>query len=650
MLPNRLLQTFRLIRVDNWAPLLSTVNCSWAQSSSFFSWPILRSKVFHDNENHHAHEVLVNTIKSFPIFQPISANSFSSPMGNLPETILNPRLCNKSDPDRIVEDFKSLMLYCHKKEVCISEDTFDEFVDLFCSECHKFSDEQIIDCLAYLRIHPSTTSTRTKNYCEIWNELDKVCVSRIDQWKMKELLHISDAWYQLGVARISKFVLLALRKIGRKVSKMSRDEMIHSMFFCNIVRRPIIEMFDYEVNFNKLIDGMSIDEVGVMSMGFFKTQTPIRNPELIDKIIRKTIGSVDTVKDITLVAILKILRYSSKLPQVDLLTELLDSLVPQVGRISLLSCLHVALLGSDIQTCHEEIVELIVKRFLRELDSTRLKDMERICHVISLYNFKSSDGSELELCSKIIQKVKENVDECVRYPRCFSNLVHYLTLCGFHDEELISSVLDVKFIKHAYDTNIRLGRELFCLDGFAKINLKDTYKGNQLPDKYRKTMGRLMTHYVPQRNSKFKLSTTDRILLEIKEATDGLMKTSTFKHILPHFERPDVVLCYDTVKKKAIPLSPNCPEDYIGAILTREDMLGDLSGDSNLVTVAISVGGWNNAVRDKNRPTGSFQMKLKQLDLLGHKPCVIYWHEWRLLENHRDRQHYMKRKLSAVCC
>ncbi|XP_055844605.1 uncharacterized protein LOC129910997 [Episyrphus balteatus] len=649
MLPTKLLQTFRLVRPENllqFLPVVSSINTQ----RNIFSFATLQSKVFHDNENNHAHQVLVNTIKSFPIFQPITVNSSSSLKQSLPQSVIDPLDYIGNNVNNLVEDFKSLMLYCHQNEECVSNDKFDKFVQLFCTECHKFTDEQLIDCLSYLRIHPPTVSTRTKNYCEIWNELDKVCLNRVERWSMKELLHISDAWYQLGVARISKFVLIALRKIGRKVPKMSRDEMIHSMFFCNIVRRPVIEMFDYEVNFFKLIDGMSIDEIGVMSMGFFKTQTPIRNPELLNKIIQRTMESAGTIKDITLVAILKILRYSSKLPQADLLTELLDTLVPQIERISLLSCLHVALLGSDIQTCHEEVVELILKRFLREMDSTRLKDMERICHVISLFNFKSPNGLEKELCEKIMDRVKGNVEECVRYPRCFSNLVHFLTLCGFHDEELISSVLDVKFIKHAYDTNIRLGREIFCLDAFVKINLKDTYKGNQLPDKYRKTMGRLMTHYIPERNPKFKLSTTDRILLEIKEATDSLMRTSTFKHVLPHFERPDVVLCFDTMKKKAIPISPECPENYQGAILTRQDILGDLANDANIVTVAIAVGGWNNAVRDKNRPTGSFQMKIKQLELLGHKPCLIYWHEWRLLENHKDRKDYMKRKLSAVCC
>lgn len=45
--------------------------------------------------------------------------------------------------------------------------------------------------------------------------------------------------------------------------------------------------------------------------------------------------------------------------------------------------------------------------------------------------------------------------------------------------------------------------------------------------------------------------------------------------------------------------------------------------DKDVDTVAIVIAGWNNVVRNKNRNTGLFDMKLKQLQLLGHKSLVV---------------------------
>ncbi|TMW40894.1 hypothetical protein DOY81_014027, partial [Sarcophaga bullata] len=74
------------------------------------------------------------------------------------------------------------------------------------------------------------------------------------------------------------------------------------------------------------------------------------------------------------------------------------------------------------------------------------------------------------------------------------------------------------------------------------------------------------------------------------------------------------------------------PENYSGVILTRDLLLGSLENKTDIDTVVVIIVGWNNVVRNKNRHTGLFDMKLKQLELLGHKYVLIYWHEWRSLE------------------
>lgn len=356
--------------------------------------------------------------------------------------------------------------------------------------------------------------------------------------------------------------------------------------------------------------------------------------------------------------------------------ELLDKICEEkLDSINLLTCLHVALLGCELQCCHDKIIENIMHKFYDKVDSIRLKDLERISLVIALFNIHTVSKIEESLCEKILQSLNDRIEEILKHPKCFSNCLHFLSLRGYYDEEMLTSALDKKFLRLAVGSNLATSREIFHLDTFVKVNLSEIgYKGSQLHEKYRKTMGKLLTHYIPERNTKFKLSATDNILLQTKEIIDGILPHNELKHILPNYDRPDVVVCYNHKKNDSVKISPDCPENYSGVILTRDLLLGSMQNKDDIDTVAIIIVGWNNVVRDKNRHTGLFDMKLKQLELLGHKYVLvsfkdnflknlsilnkkilcfffffqIYWHEWRGLETHQDRVNFVKRRLSKV--
>lgn len=78
------------------------------------------------------------------------------------------------------------------------------------------------------------------------------------------------------------------------------------MFYLNLSRKATASMFDIEVRFIHYFDELSIDEIGVICIGFFKTETRIHNSKLLEKIYRRTIDSIDDIKGITLVNILKV--------------------------------------------------------------------------------------------------------------------------------------------------------------------------------------------------------------------------------------------------------------------------------------------------------------------------------------------------------
>ncbi|BFG01006.1 FAST kinase domain-containing protein 5 mitochondrial [Drosophila madeirensis] len=579
---------------------------------------LLPAKIFVDRENQFAHSILSESLKPYHILRPVD-----SPVQEA--SFLGYLEANRNlSPDALYANFLALVQHCAETNTQISEPQFDGFARTYCKQTHHLSDNQLLGTLRALGQLPTPESTKTRNYMELWNTLDIECCRRIERWPTGQLLLVSDAWYQLGLARIGEYVWLALKKLGRKLRKLPPEQLVQSMFLCNLLRRPVFEMFDFEMNLARCIDQMTLQELGVMAMGFFKTQTQIRNPELLNQLFDRLTKELDTVEDITLVSLLKVLRYSSKLPQVEPLIRLLRDLEPQVERVSLLTCLHMALLGCELQTCDDQLIECILKRFERELDQARLKDMERIGLVMALFNLESVSGVEKRLAERLPDLMRQRLDEIMRYPRCFTNCLHFLTMRGVYDVELLGVALEPRFLQHAYRGGLP-GREYFHLDGCARLLGGDVYKGHLLTERQIQQMGKQYTQYIPEREGRFKLNKTDRILVDIRDAASGLYRHLSFKHILPQYERCDLVFCYDLRQQRALPIdADSCPPDYSGTMLTRQHLLGaDRKHDEHLATVIIVVAGWNNVIRDKQRHTGQLAMKLKQLKQLGHQPVVV---------------------------
>ncbi|EDW08055.2 FAST kinase domain-containing protein 5, mitochondrial [Drosophila mojavensis] len=607
--------------------------------------PALPAKVFVDYENQYAHSILSDSLKPYQIVRPSDCLKVASTDTHCdtPPRVLQP--VKNAQPAELYADFQSLVQYCARTCVQISEDRFGDFITYYCKELHKFSDEQLLGTLLCLQQLPTPASTKVANYMELWNILDIECCRRIERWPTAQLLLVSDAWYQLGLARIGEFVWLALRRLGRKVRKMPPEQLVQSMFLCNLLRRPVFEMFDFEVNLEQCVQQMTLKELGVMAMGFFKTQTPIRSPQLLQQLYTRLLAQLDNVEDITLVSMLKVLRYSSKLPQVSALNQLLVALQPQVERVSLLTCLHMALLGCELQTCNDKLVERILLRFERELDVTRLKDLERICLVIALFNMNTASGVECRLVDSLPELLRGRIDEILRYPRCYTNCLQFLSMRGVYDVEQLGVALEPRFLRHTYRSGLP-GREYFHLDSFAQL-LGSEYEGPRLTERQRQQMGKLYTQYIPDRtDTRSKLNSTDRILLEIRDAVGSLLRTTvSLKHVLPHYDRCDAIVGYDRQQQRPVSLNAStCPKDYSGTLLTRQHLLGSKEAP-HIETLIIVVAGWNNVIREKERYTGQFAMKLKQLQQLGHKPIVIHWHEWRELETSADRQDFLKRRL-----
>ncbi|XP_050067644.1 uncharacterized protein LOC126556419 [Anopheles maculipalpis] len=526
----------------------------------------------------------------------------------------------------------------------LEDNRFTEFIATFVRLVPTFSDSQLSQALETLAVLEEIKSIHEPNYLTLWTTLDSECLERVTSWNVDQLLHFADRWYPLRLAKQGKYVNKAIWKISNRLRKLPPNQLLKTVFYINLTRVPVENMMDIETNFHQNFDHFSIDDIAILCMGFFKTETPIRNGELLEKIYQKLTAHLSTVEDIGLTAILKLLRYSSRIPQVESMQHLLDALVPEVPKLSVLACLHVALLGSDIHVCHRDTLELVVEKFLANIGTLRLKDAERIAFVLAHGNIELREAREMQLLRAILADLPNRVAEIVQYPKCYVSLLYFLALRHVYDATFISGAFEPKFLQLAYNRNIGgAGREAVALDAFAAINLAETgYAGNRFPEQAFRLVCKLTQDYLP--NPKYKLTKSDRMLLDIQSTFNTLWNVPCqIMHLLPHYQRPDILFCCDARSRQVVAL----PDQLINThdIRTRESILGERSGDNNLRLVAIVVGSWNCYIRYDRRRTGGYAMKLAQLRKLNYDTIEIPWYEWPVYARD-DMQKYLESKLA----
>uniref|UniRef100_A0A182PBJ0 RAP domain-containing protein n=1 Tax=Anopheles epiroticus TaxID=199890 RepID=A0A182PBJ0_9DIPT len=556
--------------------------------------------------------------------------------GNVPEKVL---LLLRHVVARVQQD---------TSETATLEDTrFAGFINAFVRSVPQLTDEQLSQALGTLAVLEDIKSIYEPNYLALWTALDAECLARVADWNVDRLLHFADQWYPLRLVKQGKFVHKAIWKISNRLRKLPPEQLVRTVFYINLTRVPVENMMDIEVNFRQNFDAFTIDDVAVLCMGFFKTETPVRDGELLERIYRKVTEEVGSVEDIALTAILKLLRYSSRIPSVASMRTLLDTLVPEVPRLSVQACLHVALLGSDIHVCHRDTLEPIVERFLQDVPALRLKDAERIAFVLAHGNVTLRQGREMVLLRSILADLPNRVPEIVQYPRCYIALLQFLALRNVYDPALVSTAFDRKFLQLAYSRNIGgAGREAVSLDAYIAICLAGAgYTGNRFPPDAFRLVCKLTQDYLP--NPQYKLTKSDRMLLDIQATFEAVVKEQRacqILHLLPHYQRPDILFCRDAATGRVVPL-PELSNTH--EIRTRESVLGQRSGDSRLRLVALVVGSWNCYIRDDKRRTGGYAMKLEQLRKLQYETLEIPWYEWPVYSRD-DMRRYLEAKLATL--
>lgn len=185
-------------------------------------------------------------------------------------------------------------------------------------------------------------------------------------------------------------------------------------------------------------------------------------------------------------------------------------------------------------------LQIILDRFVKEIKSARMKDIERILFVLGLYDYETPDFKKRQLCALALEELHLRVDEIAQHPKTLPQTLSYLALNGIQlPMELVSCALNQEFLDMTYGKNyFRYGREIVFMDSYVELFYGDLYTGNRMKKGKKDYLCNMSADYIPQRNGPYKLTKASLLLLEMFEACEEVTGNAKMCHPLPHFQRP----------------------------------------------------------------------------------------------------------------
>ncbi|KAF9801854.1 hypothetical protein SFRURICE_009707 [Spodoptera frugiperda] len=583
-------------------------------------------RMFMEHENNYAYSILENKGYTISLKSDISRNCISEQEF---QEGLKSNWSKKSHTE-IFDYFHKFALYCSEHKLCISNQIFDTYIDSL-TDCIKLGTDEELKTLFYtLNKWPETPSIRTRNIIEVWAALDDECLNRLKNWSYDELLTYLSLFYMINVMKYSDYCIKALQKLASKAKNLTPAQLVPTLFFIGIWRKSPFDMHNLEVEINKKYSQFTIDELSIMSMGYFKSKTPIRDPELVQKMIDTVIENSKTIHEVSLAALLKLIRYSTKSVLDDRINRLLEALQHEVPRLSVMCNVHMALVGTSTLSLHKQCLNNIASKVIKSISQTRVKDLERL--VLTYGTFGIRPDTEECFFTKVIDELRkpERAIEISKHGRSFACCIAYLTLLGIYPVDLISKVLSSEFREQTYGKYcFNYGREILTLNNVTEIFLSDA-NINLLDDKVKKILAKKYTDYVPREDYVKQYNITEQMFLDIAKVmkeTRGGDDYVAGDHILPHYQRGDIIICTDH-SGAPVPIKDVFKSSDFGLIRKRPD-------DNTWVVLVIA--GRNALIHGTDNATGFFTSKVRELEALGYHGVLVPWSQYSKLRSTADK-------------
>lgn len=303
---------------------------------------------------------------------------------------------------------------------------------------------------------------------KIWQALDKRILFLLNNGNFEKdltkLLTLSGFLFELSLYGHSKFYGKLMKTIVEDNRNLDKLTFIFLMFHLNLLRSlrnfnpdhlmKIVENFlKSKLDAHKL----NLDELSIVAMAFFKTQT-----KMPLSILRKFINRVlvelnkDTItvsSTISLVSILKMIRFSIETSKFDVkilqpkLNTLIDVIFTKKENFhdSNICLTYLLLLSNSALIYNKKLFKTVFDRMIDNLKVFRIKDIEKIMYCLANCGFECSFIKLKQLEDHLVKS-----DEAHIYRNHVYTITYYFLAMNFYPYQLIELCRNKDFFLKTY--------------------------------------------------------------------------------------------------------------------------------------------------------------------------------------------------------
>ncbi|XP_076340005.1 FAST kinase domain-containing protein 5, mitochondrial isoform X2 [Tachypleus tridentatus] len=576
-------------------------------------------KVFQERENEYAHEIMENLGYSSVRRHPGSLLIYNSKEQISSKNHTHGDVSFEENVTSILNMFKKISSYSDDTQKDVESEKYCNLLKSLVRSLPEMQDSQIIDVLNYLCLWPPTVATTTQQFKMLWNSLDRECLHRLESWTLEKQLLVADYWFHLRLSRITSYNSALIGALGCRLPSLSSQQLVQLLFLVNLqrkVNKPLMQNIEkYVMN---LVDKLNIEEIGIICLGYFKTQMPTKNPDLLHHIIKHTINNMSIVNDFTVSAIVKQLRNSCSIQHRKLFKTFISECKNYIYCWEPTAGIHIVLLGTPIHVYVAGLIDKVVKHTSSNLQNIRLKELSKLLFSCALFNHTPDMK---DFFSSVVAELhdRRREEEISLYPNCLISSLLFLAYQNIYPEKLLSKALDPTFLTLLQEkTMFSMSRELITLDYCVEIEYPQ-YCGPCLNredfiETIKNNVGKIPETGSPD------LTRQEKFTLDLKNDLVSILGGEHYinvTHALPHFYNPDIFLQFgQDGSVEPVPQDANRPVELI------------LKPPEDKHSVCVMVCGQTCYTYENNHPVGLTMMKERQLQKLGYCVVQIPWFEY----------------------
>lgn len=213
---------------------------------------------------------------------------------------------NQETDSKLLSAIKKLSFNIRYSDKKIQSHLYENMFVTLCDRHRTMSDN---DLMMLIRQLVSFRQLQNQHFHgQFCSQLHIECTKRFMNLPINNMLLLCDMLNEMSQKRNNEYIWQAMRKIGNKPKRLEPHHLIQVMFFLNVCRKPPINMYEMEYFFQQYLDDLSITEISIAALGFFKTGSRIRNNDLLRRIMIKAMDNIDAMDNVSIGAIIKLIR------------------------------------------------------------------------------------------------------------------------------------------------------------------------------------------------------------------------------------------------------------------------------------------------------------------------------------------------------